>query len=137
MVAAAQAISKANRRSFQFSYTPFTRRLFALLGMGQSRSSVVVGDAEIHVSMGWAASITIQRSAIRSAAPAKKPFGYGAGVHGTPGRWVFNGSNDGIVKLILDPPQRGRTLLFPIKPRELYLSLEDPSGFLAELGVTS
>ncbi|MGH2551136.1 MAG: hypothetical protein ACRDHN_17260 [Thermomicrobiales bacterium] len=122
---------------FRFSYSRFTSRLFPLLGIGPRRTSVVVTRDQIRASMGWSASITVSRSAVVSAEHSKKPFGYGSGVHGTPGRWVFNGSNDGIVKLTLDPPQRGRILIFPIKPRELYLSLEDPSGFLTELGFPS
>lgn len=134
MVAAENVDSNARRRQFHFSYTPLNRRFFTLLGIGPRRTSIEVDDEQVQVNMGWSASVTIPRSAITSAEHSKKPFGFGFGVHGLPGRWVFNASNDGIVKLALDPPQRGRTLFFPIKPRELYLSLEDPAGFLGEIG---
>jgi hypothetical protein len=135
--AAAETISNANPRTFRFSYTPFTERLFTLLRVGPAQSSIDVSDQHIHVRMGWSGLLTIERSAIVTAELSKKPFGYGAGVHGKRGKWVFNGSDDGIVKLTFDLPQHGRVLKFPIKPHELYLSLEDPAGFLAEIGFSS
>ncbi|MCC6705858.1 MAG: hypothetical protein IT334_13350 [Thermomicrobiales bacterium] len=58
----------------------------------------------------------------------------GWGVHGWRGKWVVNGSDDGIVKLTISPQIHARTLIFAITLRELYLSLEDPEGFLAALG---
>ncbi|CAN5477698.1 hypothetical protein BH09CHL1_BH09CHL1_10380 [soil metagenome] len=134
MVESSLANSNAGHHTFRFSYTPFTERFFTRLRVGPAHSSIDVSGTHVRVRMGWSGSIEIDRRAIVAAGPAKKPFGYGAGVHGKRGQWVFNGSDDGIVKLTFDPPQGGRVLKFPIKPHELYLSLEDPSGFLAEIG---
>jgi hypothetical protein len=120
---------------YRFSYTSFTRALFTLLGVGPERSSVDVDRDVVRIRMGWSFSLEIPRGAIHSVTRAKKPFGFGAGVHGWRGRWVVNGSNDGVVRLLLDPPPAARMLLiFTIRPRELYLSLEDPTGFIASLG---
>lgn len=121
-------------KHYRFSYTSFTKTLFTLLGIGPNRSFVEVDRDTVRIRMGWSFSLNIPRSAITSVMRASKPFGYGAGVHGWRGRWVVNGSNDGIVRLVLDPPPAGRTLFIPIKPRELFLSLEDPVGFIAMLG---
>jgi hypothetical protein len=132
---AASAGSTPAAIRYGFSYTSFTRALFTLFGIGPERSSVEVDRDAVRVRMGWSFSIEIPRGAIRSITREKKPFGYGAGVHGWRGRWVVNGSNDGVVRLVLDPPPAGRMLVFfTVRPRELYLSLEDPAGFIASLG---
>jgi hypothetical protein len=49
---------------------------------------------------------------------------------------VVNGSDDGIVKLTINPPAHVRMMVFAFKARELYVSLEDPDGFLATLNAT-
>ncbi len=59
----------------------------------------------------------------------------GWGVHGWRGRWLVNGSSHGIVVLGIDPPARARTLGLPVRLRELAVSLEDPVGFAAALGM--
>jgi hypothetical protein len=120
---------------YRFSYTSFNRGLFTLLGIGPERSSVEVDREVVRVRMGWSFQAEIPRSAIRSITREKKPFGFGAGVHGWRGRWVVNGSNNGVVRLVLDPPPAARMLsIVTIKPRELFLSLENPTGFIASLG---
>jgi hypothetical protein len=62
------------------------------------------------------------------------------GVHRRGTQWLVNGSSDGLVELILDPPAKlpvnfdtvlnlgGRTVT------SLIVSLEDPDGFVATLG---
>jgi hypothetical protein len=44
-----------------------------------------------------------------------------------------NGSGSGIVSIALEPRQRGYVLGFPVKLRELLVSVEDPSGLLDAL----
>lgn len=134
MAATVQTGATPAGKHYRFSYTSFTRKLFTLLGIGPERSSVEVNRDGVRIRMGWSFTLDIPRSSIKSVMRARKPFGAGAGVHGWRGRWVVNGSNDGIVRLVLDPPPTGRTLFIPVKPRELFLSLEDPAGFIAMLG---
>jgi hypothetical protein len=57
-----------------------------------------------------------------------------AGVHGWRGRWLVNGSSRGLLRLTIDPGERGRLLGVPIRVRELTLSLDDRDGFLGALG---
>jgi hypothetical protein len=37
----------------------------------------------------------------------------------------------GVVKLTLREPASGKVAFFPMRPRTLYFSLEDPDGFIA------
>ena len=50
------------------------------------------------------------------------------------GRWVVNGSDQGIVRIDIDPATTVRTMVFPINPHELYISLVNPTGFLEAIG---
>jgi hypothetical protein len=59
-------------------------------------------------------------------------------VHGGRGRWLVNGSADGLVEITIEPPcylGRGIDTLFRIqKVNSLTVSLVDPGGFIAALG---
>lgn len=77
---------------------------------------------------------TLSRSSITSASSWSVPV-WGWGAHGWRGRWLVNGSYKGIVVLDIEPSGRGRVLGFPVKVRELALSLEDPQGFCDALGL--
>ncbi|MFW2334141.1 hypothetical protein [Ilumatobacter sp.] len=121
--------------TFDFRYDRWCGWILALFGSGRRFSRVVVGPAEIGVRLGIAFRGTIDRSAIRTARDWDgRVFGWGA--HGWGGRWLVNGSSSGIVVLDIDPTGRARVLGFPVKLRELALSLEDPDGFCAALGLT-
>ncbi|MFM8943879.1 MAG: hypothetical protein ACKOI0_01230, partial [Actinomycetota bacterium] len=58
------------------------------------------------------------------------------GVHGWFGRWLVNGAGDGLVRLDLRPTARATAGPFPVGLRTLWVSLEDPDGFLAALART-
>jgi hypothetical protein len=94
---------------------------------------VTVTETDVHVRMGWAFDATIPRARITSAARATKPAMFGWGVHGWNGRWVVNGSDSGIVRLTIDPPILTRMLIFALRPRELFISLDEPDRFLTAL----
>lgn len=120
-------------RQFSISYTSFNRKLLKVFGMGPNKSSVAVTETDVRVRMGWGFDGTIPRNLIVSATRAEKPAGKGWGVHGWAGSWVVNGSDEGIVKLTIDPPVHARMIIFAVKLRELYVSLDDPEGFLAAI----
>jgi len=44
-----------------------------------------------------------------------------------------NGSRDGILDVRLDPPQRGYVMGIPVRLRELWVSVEDPTAVAAAL----
>ena len=57
--------------------------------------------------------------------------------HGGRGRWLVNGSAEGLVELGIDPPSRVSPSidtmfgLGPSRVNQLTLSLDDPDGFIA------
>ena len=57
------------------------------------------------------------------------------GVHSKSGRWLANGSADGLVEITIDPPvytPRSLSSLFlRMKVNALIVSLVDPDGFIA------
>ena len=109
------------------------RGLFAILGAGARRDFVEVADATVQVRLGWMFRSTIARSAIVAAHHHADMRG-GWGAHGWWGRWLVNGSSKGIVQLELEPHQRAWLLgIWPLSMRVLYVSLEDPDVFLADL----
>jgi hypothetical protein len=83
--------------------------------------------------MGWAFRARLDRRAITSVRPwgARRVLGWGA--HGWGHRWLVNGSSRGIVVIDLDPMQRGHTAGFPLRLRQVCVSVDDPDGLIAVL----
>lgn len=121
-------------RDFAIRYDRWCAWLLVAAGLGRRWSRVTVEEDRVIVAMSYAFRSTIDRSAIRSISVWKGRV-MGWGVHGWRGRWLVNGSSHGIVVLGIDPPARARTLGLPVRLRELAVSLEDPSGFAAGLGL--
>lgn len=100
--------------------------------LGAAHGVVEVDDTEVRVRHGVMFRTAIPRSSL--GAP-KRYEGkvYSWGVHGWRGRWLVNGSSHGIVVLTIDPRHRAHVLGWPIRLRELAISLDDPDGFVAAL----
>ena len=49
------------------------------------------------------------------------------------GRWLVNGSADGLVAIRIDPPVRSLAIGFPVELRELYVSAEEPDALVEAL----
>jgi hypothetical protein len=95
-------------------------------------------DAEsVRVQMDWVFRASFARSTVTHSALGVKGILLGLGVHGFRGRWLVNGSLDGLVTLQLAPVQRAYVLGLPVKLHELQLSLEDPTALLALFPGTS
>jgi len=110
------------------------RVLFAALGAGARQDFVEIRGETVRVRLGWMFKVSIPRAAVASAQHHADMFG-GWGAHGWRGRWLVNGSSAGIVELDLEPRQRAWLLsIWPLTLRALYVSLEDPDGFLAAIG---
>ena len=79
--------------------------------------------------------LNVPRSSVRSVRRSQARLGGTSGVHASRGRLLVNGSADGLVELVLDPPcYTGRTLntmFVNQKVTSLILSLADPDGFIA------
>jgi hypothetical protein len=120
-------------------FTDSMDRLFFHAGRGVS--GVEVGAGGIRVRMG-SFKLDIPRSSIGSVQLSQARVGGTTGVHehGGLGRWLVNGSAEGLVELAVDPPARvmpSIDTLFgfgPSQVSQLTLSLEDPAGFLAAMG---
>jgi hypothetical protein len=118
---------------FAIRYDRWCGWILVAAGLGRRWSRVTVEEDRVVVVMSYGFRSAIDRSAIRSISVLKgRVMGWGA--HGWRGRWLVNGSSQGIVVLAIDPPARARVLGVPVRVRELAVSLEDPVGFAATLG---
>jgi hypothetical protein len=79
--------------------------------------------------------LDIPRSSVRSAAYSEHQTRGTIGVHDGRGRWLVNGSHDGLVELTIDPPyytpRQLSTVFLKMKVSSLIISLVDPDGFIA------
>jgi hypothetical protein len=86
--------------------------------------------------------LDIPRASVRSVRPTdvRIPWRTTTGVHRRGTRWLVNGSSDGLVELILNPPAKLPLSLDTVlnlggrAVTSLIVSLEDPDGFVATLG---
>ena len=106
--------------------------LSAALFLAPSSAYVELDVSEVRVRMGWAFRARFPRSAVASVSRyPRRPVS--RGVHGFAGRWLVNGSADGILSVALDPPQRARVLGFSVRLRTLLVGVDDPAGLSAAL----
>jgi hypothetical protein len=122
-------------RRFPVRFGAFNTVLMTVLGIGPGRAYAELGDDDLVVRMGWAFSARIPRAAVVEAAPLGRYVWWAYGVHAAGRkRWIVNGSGHRVVRLRFEPLQRGRVSGIPVRLRELWISLQDPDGFLAALG---
>lgn len=114
---------------FAIRFDRVWRHTFVWLGLGPKRSFVAIDHGAITVRMGWAFRMTANLRDVTAAIDDRRFLS--RGVHGWRGRYLVNGSGKSLVRLTIDPPARARASLFPVKVRELVVSLDDPDGFLA------
>lgn len=97
-----------------------------------------VDAGEIRVRMG-SFKLDIPRSSIRSVQRSRAKAGQTSGVHGRRGRWLVNGSAEGLVEPVIDPPcyiSPSIDTLFgrgPSQVNQLTVSMDDPDGFIAAM----
>jgi hypothetical protein len=97
-----------------------------------SRCYVEVDGEDVHVQMGWAFRSDFQKTAIASVAETHQ-HPISRGVHGFAGRWLVNGSGRGMLTMNLTPPQRGYVTGFPVRLKQLMVSVIEPSALVAAL----
>ena len=125
----------ADPRRFPIRFNSFNGILFRGLLISPASSSVELDDDSLRVRLAWAFSARIPRRLVAKAGPGRRPtIPLTAGAHGWGGRWLVNGSADGIVTMELSERVRAFVSGFPIRLKELSVSLEDPEGFLSALG---
>ncbi len=122
----------AGTKRFPVRFDTAYRVLSTALLMSPSQSFVEVEGDKVRVRMAWGFRAEFPRSAVRSVTSYDRtPLS--RGIHGWAGRWLVNGSGGGVMSLILEPSQRGYVLGFPVRLRNLLVSIEDPSGLMAAL----
>jgi len=115
---------------------PISRLTNTLLAGGRGRSGVEVGPDQIRVQMGDF-KLTVPRASVRSASRSQADIRGTYGMHHRSGRWLVNGSADGLVELTIEPPcytkHRPIVMFTRGKVKSLTLSLADPDEFIAAL----
>lgn len=115
---------------FPISFDPWYGALSAVLLISPTSSYVELDGEDVRVQMGWAFRACFPRAAVASVAKSRDcPLS--RGVHGFAGRWLVNGSGTGIVTFDLKPAQRGYVMGFPVRLRQLMVSLAEPAPLLA------
>lgn len=125
-------MSSGGPRRFPIRFDTLYGALSRTLLLPPSRSYVELDGEQVEVRMGWAFRARFPRAAVAAVAELhRRPLS--RGVHGFAGRWLVNGSGDGILTLDLVPSQRAHTLGFPIRLERLMVSVEDPAALAAAL----
>jgi hypothetical protein len=105
-----------------------------LLGGGPGRGGVELNSTMLRVRMAGF-HLDIPRGSVRSATRSTRRTRGTIGVHGGQGRWLVNGSYNGLVELAIEPPcympRQLSTGFRKIEVSSLTISLVDPDGFIA------
>jgi hypothetical protein len=121
--------------STQRFYISFDRSygiLSSLLLLRPADSYLEINEKEVYVKMGWAFRSRFPKSAVTLVEETNR-HPLSRGVHGFAGRWLVNGSGQGIVSIILSPTQRGYVMGFPVRLRQLLVSMVDPAVLVETL----
>ena len=135
--AAGATASSSSARWFAIDYSDMGRISLwteTLLGGGPGRGGVEVDSAVLRVRMADF-HLDIPRGSVRSAARSEHQTRGTIGVHAHRGSWLVNGSHDGLVELVIDPPcylpRQLSTAFRTMKVSSLIISLVDPDGLIA------
>jgi hypothetical protein len=119
---------------YEFRYDRWCGWLLGLMGHGRRLSRIQVDDRGIQVCMGLGFRTNIPHASVVSVVDVGHRRVLGWGVHGWRGRWLVNGSSSGLVTIGLEPPVRAKVLGFPVRLRELTVSVVEPAALVADLG---
>ena len=105
-------------------------------GGGPGRGGVVLDSTALRVLVpGF--RLDIPRASVRAATRSARQIRGTIGVHSSRGRWLVNGSYDGLVELTIEPPsytpRQPSTLFRKMKVSSLTISLVDPDAFITTL----
>lgn len=123
----------SNIQRFPILFDDWFRVLSTALFLGPSKSCVLVEDDSVDVRMSWAFRSRFPRAAVASAAETHRSV-LSRGVHGFAGRWLVNGSGDGLLAIEMASSQRAYVMGFPVRLRRLIVSVADPAALAAALG---
>ena len=115
---------------FEIRYAALLKPLLGAMGMGPAQSGIKVTPDQLHVQMGWAFEATIPIRDIRHTERSVPDLILGWGVHGWAGRWLVNGSRQGVVRIDIDPATQGKVIGIPVRLATLLVSVVQPEKFL-------
>jgi hypothetical protein len=117
---------------FPILFDSWYRVLSQVLLLSPSRSFVDVMNDAVECRMGWGFRARFPVSAVeRAERVSERPLS--RGVHGFAGRWLVNGSADGLVAIDLAPAQTARVLGVPVRLTRLLVSVAEPDALIARL----
>lgn len=129
------SVGGATRR-IRISFDAWYRALSTVLGLPPSGAYVALGLEDVEVRMGWAFRSRFPRAAVKSVETCDtRPWS--RGVHGFGGDWLVNGSAKGLLSVQLEPAQQAYVMGFPVRLRELEVSVEEPDTLMAALRPTA
>ena len=102
--------------------TPWKWLLPFLLLPARASYLRIEGDV-VKVRLGWAFRTKFRRRDVTDVANHRPVLTIGA--HGWKGRWLVNGAHRPIARITLALPARARVLGFPVRLRELLVSVDD------------
>jgi hypothetical protein len=112
----------------------FTQWMDRVTGRGAGHGGVEI-DSDVLRVRALNFRLDIPRGSLRSVARSARQTQGTIGVHNSRGTWLVNGSHQGLVELVIDPPRypprQPSTLFLRMKVRSLTISLVDPDGFIA------
>ena len=102
------------------------------LFLAPASSFIDVGHDEVDVRMAWGFRSRFPRRSVK-ATHVEHSNPISRGVHGFGGRWLVNGAGDRLLAIDLGEDARAYVLGFPVKLRQLTVSVDDPHGLAAAL----
>jgi hypothetical protein len=125
----------AKSHRFQIQITQLSQALMVPFGVTRRQAYAQLQDGKLHVRFGPMFNERIRLDNIEAAEVARWPRWAGVGLRtNLRGSVGLVGSYDNTVKLTLKEAQPAHLFLFPAKCKRLYVSLEDPEGFLDAIG---
>jgi hypothetical protein len=115
---------------FEIRYAELLKPLLTAIGMGPAESGIEVTPKELRVQMGWAFRAHLPIRDVRQVERSAPASVLGWGVHGGAGRWLVNGSRQGVVRIEIDPATRGRVMGVPVRLATLLVSVIEPEKFV-------
>ena len=123
----------SDARRFPIRFDGFYRVISTLSFMPPGDAYVALDGQDVSVRMAWGFRARFPRAAVAGVQRfAGRPLS--RGVHGWGGRWLVNGSAEGLLEIRLEPEQAARVIGFPVRLHTLLVSVADPEGLSAALG---
>ncbi len=117
---------------FPIRYTLLKGLVLRAVGVPARAAYVEIGVTKVRVRLGWVFHAAFDRSRVESSHRSRS-VRMSAGAHGWRGRWLVNGASGPIVSIRLNGPVRAWVAGYPVRLREVAVSIADPEELMAAL----